>query len=94
MLASALIALAVVSQLVSGQTAVPPPNTPACLLTCAAQSCPDSSLQCLCVDQLSAVTACATASCPPADLTTAAEIATQICGKMNLMPMLMRSRTQ
>jgi len=80
MLASALLALATVAQIVAGQTVTPPANTPACLLTCASQFCPDSSIQCLCVTELSNVTACATTSCPPADLTTAAQIASQICG--------------
>ena len=83
MLSFGLVALAALAQLVSGQTVQPPANTPQCLLTCSAKSCPTSQLDCICVTELSAITSCVLSTCDTADQTTAAQIAAQICGTMH-----------
>lgn len=82
MLTFGLIAFAAAfAQFVAGQAVNPPPDTPKCLLTCAAASCPTpQQVDCVCVTEITNITTCVLHSCNAADQQTAVQVAAQICG--------------
>jgi hypothetical protein len=76
MLAASLLALLSLAAAVVAQS----PATPACVVTCTEQFCSLSDLECLCVGNLTGITACVLASCSAADIATAQELEGQECG--------------
>jgi len=80
MIARYIALLALLGSVTAQSTA----GIPQCLITCTQQSCPDlSDLQCICVTNLTAITACALSTCSQADLANASAIAAQQCAAVS-----------
>ena len=83
MIATIFLALLSIASAVLGQSSTPSTaGIPQCLVTCTQASCSLTDLQCICITNISAITACVLSSCDAADQATAATLAGQECGTL------------